>query len=91
LLKYRGRTEIISQILGVANGGSSSAKIMYKVVLSYAQAKGYLALLIENGLVEFNENELKFVTTDKGHKFLKLYAELGDLRPRNEIRELPYI
>ena len=51
-MKYRSRTELASNILEVANGGAIKTKIMYKACLSYAQLKEYLAMLIQNGLIE---------------------------------------
>jgi predicted transcriptional regulator len=36
-MKYRGRTEIVSNILDAANGRATKTKIMYKAYLSYAQ------------------------------------------------------
>ena len=42
-MRYRSRTAIISDILGVANkrSGVGRTKIMYKAFLSYAQLKEY--------------------------------------------------
>jgi predicted transcriptional regulator len=50
-MKYRSRTDIVSQILEAANGGATKTKIMYKAYLSYAQLKEYLSVLVENGLL----------------------------------------
>lgn len=58
-MKYRSRTDIVSQILEAANGGATKTKIMYKAYLSYAQLKEYLSVLLENGLLEYQEGELK--------------------------------
>lgn len=44
-MKYRSRTDIVSEILEAAQGGTSKTKIMYKAFLSYAQLKEYLAVL----------------------------------------------
>ena len=41
-MKYRSRTDIVSQILEAANGGATKTKIMYEAYLSYAQPKEYL-------------------------------------------------
>jgi predicted transcriptional regulator len=58
-MKYRSRTDIVSQILEAANGGATKTKIMYKAYLSYAQLKEYLSVLVENGLLDYQEGELK--------------------------------
>jgi predicted transcriptional regulator len=78
-MKYRSRTDIVSQILEAANGGSTKTRIMYKAYLSYAQLKEYLAVLIENGLVEYEEGEQKYRTTEKGIKFMQVYRHMDDL------------
>jgi predicted transcriptional regulator len=39
----RSRTEIVGNILDVANGGASKTKIMYKAFLSYNQLKEYIS------------------------------------------------
>ena len=73
-LKYRSRVEIIAQILQAANGHHiTKTRIMYSVFLSYEQLKEYLAILIENGLLEYWEGTQTYKTAEKGLKFLKIY------------------
>ena len=90
-MKYRSRTDITSQILESANGGSTKTKIMYKAFLSYAQLQDYLAVLIENGLLEHNHEDQIYKTTDKGTRFLKVYNQLSDyvLPIEQQIKEKP--
>lgn len=79
-MKYRSRIEIVSQILEVANGGTNKTKIMYRGYLSYAQLKEYLAVLMEEGLLEPDSaNRGQFRTTEKGIQFLKAYQQLSDM------------
>ena len=78
-MKYRSRTDIVSQILDAANGGSTKTKIMYKAFLSYAQLKEYVALLVENGLLEYEAAEQKYRTTEKGMKFMGVYQHMDNL------------
>ena len=80
-MKYRSRTEIVSEILQSANGGATKTKIMYKAFLSYAQLKEYLSVLQANGLLEYDKGENKFNTTNKGMKFLGVYNQLDSLAP----------
>ncbi len=75
-MKYRSRTEIVSNILETANGGVTKTKIMYKAFLSYTQLKEYLSVLIENNLIEYLEGTKTFKTTEKG---LKMHNEIADL------------
>jgi predicted transcriptional regulator len=78
-MKYRGRTEIVSNILDAANGKATKTKIMYSAFLSYNQLKEYLSLLIENNLLEYIEETQSYKTTEKGLNFLKMNNEIGDL------------
>src|SRR5262249_21265301 len=78
-LKYRSRTEIVAMILDAANGGASKTKIMYKAFLSYAQLREYLAVLIENDLLEYIEGAQTYKTTEKGLNFLRMHNEIGEL------------
>ena len=78
-MKYRSRTEIVSNILDAANGGATKTKIMYKAFLSYNQLKEYLSLLIENNLLEYRDGAQIFKTTEKGLNLLKMHNEMGEL------------
>jgi predicted transcriptional regulator len=78
-MKYRSRTDIVSQILDAANGGSTKTKIMYRAYLSYAQLKEYLSILIENGLLEYEDGQHKYKTTEKGIKFMRVYQHMDNL------------
>ena len=78
-MKYRSRTEIVSNILNAANGGTTKTKIMYRAFLSYTQLKEYLSVLIENNLIEYIDGTHTFKTTKKGLNFLKMHNEMGEL------------
>jgi predicted transcriptional regulator len=78
-MKYRSRTDIAEMILEAANGGSTKTKIMYKAFLSYAQLKEYLAVLIENGLIEHEDVRQHYRTTEKGLRLLRIYNQVGEL------------
>ena len=78
-MKYRIRTEIVSNILNAANGGTSKTKMMYKAYISYNQLKEYLTILIENNLIEHIDGTHKFKTTEKGLNLLKMHNEMAEL------------
>ena len=69
----------MATILDAVNGGSTKTKIMYKAYLSYAQLKEYLSILVGNGLLEYEEGELKYKTTEKGLHFMRTYSEIGQM------------
>ena len=77
-MKYRGRTEILGNILDAANGGATKTKIMYKAFLSYAQLREYLSILIENNLL-YLDGTKTFKTTEKGLNLLKIHNEMAEL------------
>jgi predicted transcriptional regulator len=78
-MKYRSRTEIVSNILEAANGGVTKTKIMYKAFLSYNQLKEYLSVLSENNLLEYLKGTQTYKTTEKGLNLLKMHNEMGEL------------
>ena len=78
-MKYRSRTEIVSNILDATNGGATKTKIMYIAFLSYGQLKEYLSILIENNLIEYLDGTNKFKTTEKGLNFLKMHNQIEEL------------
>ena len=78
-MKYRSRTEIVSNILNAANRGATRTKIMYKAFLSYSQLKEYLSILVENNLLESQEGTQTYKTTEKGLNFLKMNNEMEEL------------
>jgi predicted transcriptional regulator len=85
-MKYRSRTEIVSNILDAANGGTTKTKIMYKAFISYNQLKEYLSVLVENNLLEYLDGIHQFKTTEKGLNFLKMHNEIGELLQQTTIK-----
>jgi predicted transcriptional regulator len=73
-LKNRSKTDIVGLILEVAN-------VVYKAFLSSSQLKEYLAILTENSLLEFEEERQFYRTTEKGIRFLQMYAQVHEMMP----------
>ena len=89
-MKYRSSTDLVAHVLDAADGGATKTKIMFKAYLGYRQLQEYLTLLVENGLIEYNKQETKYTTTEKGRRFLKLYDRINELQfEETEIGELP--
>lgn len=81
-MKYRSRTEIVRQILEVANKGNHGAlrtRIMYGAFLSLAQFKEYLRLLTDNDLLRYDRQTHAFKTTAKGLRFLEIYNQMSNV------------
>lgn len=89
---YRGRTEIISQILEAANDGGCGAgagitktKLMYKAFLSYDQLQEYLMLLIESDLLSYDSTIRKLRITEKGLTFLQAYNQIDQILKEHQV------
>ncbi|HZA07037.1 MAG TPA: winged helix-turn-helix domain-containing protein [Nitrososphaeraceae archaeon] len=86
-MKYRSRTDIVGLILEAANGGATKTKIMYKAFLSYAQLKEYLTVLLQNGLLEYEERRQNIRTTEKGLCLLQLRNQCDEMMSIVNIRK----
>ena len=86
-MKYRGRSEIVRSILESANTGKEASKtrLMYKSYLSFNQLKEYLALLQENGLIDYEVGRRCYRTTVKGIELLQLQNKLEEIAPINYV------
>jgi predicted transcriptional regulator len=80
-MQYRDRSEIIRQILHIANGAVNitKTKIMNRAFLSYKQLKKYLTLLTENDLLRYESITQTYKTTEKGFRLLQFYNQLDDM------------
>jgi predicted transcriptional regulator len=79
-MKYRTKTEIMSEILGIANGSATTkTKIMYRAFLSFTQMKKLLMVLTQNGLLSYDVDAQTFKTTEKGLRFLDTYNQIDGM------------
>lgn len=81
---YRGRFDIIADILDASLDGVRKTHIMYRCNLSFQQLKRYLGFMLQKGLLHSvaekkESNPGFFEITDKGKKFLKAYKGLKNL------------
>ena len=85
--KYRGRLEIIADILCVVNDndGARKTRIMYQANLSYKLLTQYLNVIAEAGLVTF-ETKKYYVLTQKGKAFLAKFGEYCKSREKVEVQ-----
>ena len=74
----KSRNEIIASILEVANGNRvRKTEIQFKAYISYNLL--YLALLLENSLLEYIEGERAFKTTAKGMQLLHMHDQMSEM------------
>src|SRR5262245_6411492 len=79
-MKYRGRAEINTEILAIASGGAvKRTRIMFKYFLRHIQAKEYLTVLTERGLLRYDGETQTYRTTERGLRVLQAYKELCEL------------
>jgi predicted transcriptional regulator len=87
-MKYRSRSDIVGLLLDAANGGGATkTKLMYKAYLSFNQLREYLALLVENGLIEYEDGMRTYRTTEKGMRLLQIQNTMDEITPINYISE----
>ena len=72
---YRGRLDIIADILHVVSGNAKKTQIMYQANLSYKVLQKYLAEIVVASLVSFEDVERCYILTGKGREFLEAYQE----------------
>jgi predicted transcriptional regulator len=73
----RGRLEIFAEILFFCDQRKAKTNIMYGPNLNYAQLQSHLKFLTSQGLLSMEME--KYVTTEKGFRFIELFLELHDI------------
>ncbi len=72
---YRGRLDIIADILNVASREAKKTQIMYQANLSYKVLQKYLAEVVGASLICFEDSRQCYRLTDKGRQFLDAYVQ----------------
>ena len=68
--------------MNAANGGGATKpKLMYSAFISFNQLREYLSLLVEYGLIEYEEGKHTYRTTEKGIRFLHLQNKIDEVAP----------
>ena len=83
---YRGRIDIIADILQVAEAKVKKTQIMYRANLSYTVLQRYLAELTEASLIEYKDDIQCYMLTDKGREYIVLYKEYSKANKHIEKR-----
>ena len=73
-MKYRGKLQIIADILSVVRGGAKKTHVMYQANLSFALLKRYLSEVLEAGLVCVDDKD-RYRLTKRGQSFLDRFGE----------------
>jgi predicted transcriptional regulator len=72
--KYRGKLQIIADILSVVREGAKKTHVMYQANLSYRLLSRYLTEVLESGLVS-RDNEDHYRLTRRGKNFLERFNQ----------------
>src|SRR5438445_6894191 len=88
-LKYRSRVDIVAAMLQSAIGGATKTKLMYSAFLSHSQVEEYLEFLRAKRLISFIADKKRYVPTDRGIQFLKMYGEIKDTVTIEGTPEMP--
>jgi predicted transcriptional regulator len=72
---YRGKLDIIADILSVASRNARKTQIMYQANLSYKVLRKYLSEILGAQLVRFEDESQLFLLTEKGREFLEAYEK----------------
>jgi predicted transcriptional regulator len=95
---YRGRLDIIADILNVASRDAKKTQIMYQANLSYKVLQRYLSDVARAQLIRFEDARHCYSLTDKGREFLAVYEKysrthrhvekkLGDVATKRKVLE----
>ena len=72
--KYRGKLQIIADILSVVREGARKTHVMYRANLSYRLLSRYLTEVLECGLVSLDKED-RYKLTRRGQNFLDRFNE----------------
>ena len=75
----RIRLEIIAEILGLCRKPQNKTRVMHRANLSWRMVQRYLSQLQSQGFLEVQHSPIKYVTTQKGLKFVEKWRELAEL------------
>lgn len=67
----------MAEILLYCEQQKSKTSILYNANLNYSQLKSQIKSLTSQGLLQSETN--KYVITERGYRFLDLFAQLNDL------------
>jgi predicted transcriptional regulator len=63
--------EALVRILKLARKGESKERIAEAILLPDTQFRRHMAALVDRGFLTFDRRKKVWITTDKGHRFLK--------------------
>lgn len=83
MARYRGKADIIADVLSATGSGAKKTKIMYGANLSYRLMQKYLAEVVGLGFIFFNDKG--YEVTEKGRAFLGRHKVFSDKYSKIEV------
>jgi len=79
LMRYRTREEIFAAILTASGSGRHMTlnKLVFYCYIPHSAAVKSTAILVQQGLLEFDKLDRTFRTTDKGFKYVGLHNKMN--------------
>jgi predicted transcriptional regulator len=74
------REDTIVQLLKLSKNGTTKAKMKNSLSISPTELRKILAELVDKGFLQFIEPQQLYITTHKGHLFLKKIKKIKDAR-----------
>ena len=87
---YRGRLDIIADILQVVSQNAKKTQIMYRANLSYKVLQRYLRDITAASLICFETAEQCYMLTQKGQDFLEAYKNYSKIN-KNIEKHINYV
>lgn len=81
-MRNRQKDEIMRDVLYSAQGGAGITRIMFHAYLTHSQAKEYIQMLMQNGLLDHDAESSvvrQFRTTPKGVEYLAAVERMADM------------
>ena len=75
----RIRLEITAEILSLCRKPQAKTRVMYRTNLSWRMVQRYLSQLLSQGFLEVQHSPTRYVTTQKGLKFVEKWRDLVEL------------
>lgn len=75
----RTSLEIIAEILNLCRKPQTKTRVMYRTNLSWRMLQNYLSQMQSLGLLKVHNSLSKYVTTQKGLKFLEKWRDFEEL------------
>jgi predicted transcriptional regulator len=79
---------IMAEMLSFCREPQTKTRVMYHSNLSWKALQKHLSILESEGLLRVHHSPIKYVTTEKGLRFVETWSQLIELLPSLEVKEI---